>query len=693
MANLLPSRPHLQQWIQQAAAIVSVALLSVASSAQTATASVENPIARQALVSALTGNDNGMRQAYAAAAQPGANAINTGPIALSEAIYYLYNSTRTNRDEFLSGQEILAANARNKDWRNRVLISLLSDEVYELNRLEGQNRFNKFTRVFNRVSTSLSQLLMLQPQAAASLLWDGIYSVRQGKTATVKERKMVYLCDQFLKKYATAPERDEVIALRQQLKTKMLNDRFKALVAAGKTAVGSGKFQLAEWQLEKATLLNPADKESSQLLAQARTLKTRAEEVRGLTLGVSGSEARMAPDQARAVGQIARALVTGDTKSLDQMRHGVPYVWDSVDYAYAAMSERAGNHETALGRLHQLASSAPQSPGGRASTKLLDNPNYNLNESYQAALAEMASEKSKFIWTGRRTKDDTVYATGNAVIQSAGNPAGVPVLFGMDAAVRAISEKFKTQVSVDGVIDAGARYLRRYPKTPRSQEIARQLADLSKKAGDYDRSQNYLEESGSGTPGEMAKLKENQAVALYDKYKSSADLLERRRLLQQLATDFPDTKIAQKNLTKEQAKLPPSLATDTLVLPGKAIGRDQRLAQYLGVPMQYADGHGANGELSDEGVAITPSASIVEYKLKNEPQWRRVQLAQNGREWLVTAARQLRQDFMASEEGKQLMYRQKVPLGVDGGVGSGGVDFAPQILPYPTSEQDKQRFN
>lgn len=639
----------------------------------------------------MTGNDEGLKQAYQAAQQQ--RAASPGGISTGEAIWYLYNSTRTNRDEFLSGQEILAANAKDKDWQNRVLISLLTDEVYELNRLEGQNRFNKYTRIFNRVSTSLSQLVMLQPQAAASLLWDGMYSFRQGKAATVKERKMVFLCEQFLKKYPTAPERAEVTTLREQLKQKMTADRAKALLAAGRAAIAKGEFQSAEWHLEKAALLAPSEADTATLLAEARVLKIRSEEVRGLTLGVSDAERRMAPEQVAAVGKIARALITSDIETLDELRRNVAYVGDSVEFAYAAISEKGGDHGAAITRLQGIAASAPTSPGGRAAIKLLDNPNFNLNEGYQVALSDMASDKSRFIWTGKRSRDEGVYAAGSAAIQSASNPAGVPILFGMDAAVRAISEKFKTQVSVDGVIDAGARYLRRYPKTPRSQEIARQLAELSKKSGDYDRSMEYMEEGGGGTPADVAKLKENQAIALYDQVKSSGDILEKRRLLNKLMTDFPDSKIAKKNGVKEQAKLPPALADDTIVLPGSALGRDMRLAQFLGVAPYLLDGNKGNGEIDTEGVAITPSADAVEFKMRNEEIWRRGALTKEGRDRLLSAARQLRQEFMSSEEGKQLLYRQKLPFAVEGGVGSGGVDMAPQIIPYSTSSQDKKRFN
>jgi len=646
-------------------------------------------VARQAIIAAISDNDEALRQSYASARQsPSAD----GGIALVDAVYYLYNSTRDSREEFLYGQEVLAANAKNKDWRNKILLSLLTDEVYELNRLEGQNRFNKYTRIFNRVSTSLSQLILLQPQAAASLLWDGMYGFKQGKAATVKERKMVFLSDQFLKKFPNAPERNEVVALRQELKQKMLSDRAKALAEAGKKAVSEGKFQLAAWHLEKASLLDPANADTAQLLAKSRELSVRMDEVRGLTLGVSDAEMRLPKPQQDAIGDMARALISGKTKTLSEIRSGVPYTWDSVDFAFAAMSEKAGDHGAALTRLQSVASSAPDSPGGRAAIKLLDNPNYNLNENFQQALEEMNSDQNHFIWTGRRSKDETVYAAGSTVISSAGNPVTVPILFGMDAAVRAISEKFRTQVDVDGVIDAGARYLKKYPKSPRSKEIAAQLATLSKKAGDYKRSMDYLEESGGGTSEDIAKLRKNQAVALYEQVKNSSDLLDRKQLLEKLANEYPDEEITKKNLAKELAKLPPSLAKDTIVLAAEALRADQQLAQYLGVAPHLVDGSRGNGEVTAEGVAITPSAEVIEYKLQKEDTWRRFGLVEQGRDWILTAARQRRQEYLTTVGSRDLLYRQKAPIAIKGGVGAEGVDVAPQILQYPTSQQDKQRF-
>src|SRR5690606_29187140 len=67
-------------------------------------------------------------------------------------------------------------------------------------------------------------------------------------------------------------------------------------------------------------------------------------------------------------------------------------------------------------------------------------------------------------------------------------------------------------------------------------------------------------------------------------------------------------------------------------------------------------------------------------------------LAEQGREWILTAVSQLRQEYLATTEGREEFKQLRLPFAVDGGVGSSGVDIAPKLVPYPTSQQDKDRF-
>lgn len=651
-------------------------------------------IARKAMISSITGNMVELRQAFSDAQTLETSTGDRRSVKSSDIIFYLYNSSSSDRELFLSGQEIIASNIKDGDFKNRVLVSLLSDEVYELNRLEGQNRFNKFSRVFNRASTGLSQLVMLQPQAAVSLLWDGIYSVRKAKTTTVKERKMIFLCTAFLKKYPNAPERAEVEALRENLLGKLREERSANYKVAGKNALAQGKYALAEYSFDRANLIKLQNDDAAALLSQARTMRNRVEEMRFLSLGVSGEESTWDSQVNETQSAALKALVTGKYDTLAALKAKAPRLADSIDYAIAASFEKTGDHDKAINYFAGLSAQAPQSPGGKAAAMVLQNSKYNLDKGFETAIAEMSSERTKFIWTGNRSKEDTVYATGNAAIQSANNAAlGIPILFGMDAGVRAISEQFRTQISVDAVVDAGAQYIRRYPQSPRSKQIAAQLAQLSKKAGDFKKSESFLEESGTGTPEELAKLKENQAVKLFETAKQSQDFLEKRRLLTELTEKFAETNIVKKSVAAEIAKIPPSIGNDSVVIVRKALVSQPDILRYLGIPMEWADDKRSNQELGDEGISINPTAGNVEFSLRGENGFRQVPLPEQGREWILSNALQIRQNYEIATGSKDAVYRQKIPFAIDGGVGSSGVDVAPQVIPHPTTADERKRFN
>ena len=376
------------------------------------------------------------------------------------------------------------------------------------------------------------------------------------------------------------------------------------------------------------------------------------------------------------------------------MRAKSSVLWDSVDFAGAAHTERAGQHDQALAQLASLAAAAPQSVGGRAAAAVLANPNYNISQEFQTALKEMSEEQRDFILTGRRTTDETVYAAGSAAIQQAGRAAaGVPILFGMDAAVRAISEQFRTQVSVDRVLDAGARYMRKYPNSPQSKQIAGQLATLARKAGDYERSKEYLDESGGGTPEERLKLRENLAKKYFQQAQESTDLVQKQKLLAKLNQEYADTKIVQKSVPGEMQKIPPSLKGDSVVVARKALQRDPRLVGAMGIAPALVDDNRKNGELTDAGVCINPAQGNIEFILQGEKQFRQVPLPSQNREWIMTAALHVRTEYETTVATKETLHELKVPISASGGVGSAGVDASLKLVPHQNSSQDKKRFN
>lgn len=650
-----------------------------------------DPLPRAALVAVFAGDRQQLAHAFWQAHQREQATRDTHTLRTSDAIQYLYNQTLSDREEFLAAQEVAAANARDKDLRTRILMSLLTDEIYELNTVEGQNRFNKFTRVFNRASSSLSQLVMLQPQAAVQLVWDGIYSIRKARPTTDRERKMIFLARNFLKKHPNAPESEEVRQLHEKLKGKLIADEANRGKIAGKLALTRGKFESAEFHLEKAAVLAPADEETSTLLHQARRLRIRQEDE--LVLGMMVVEQEMPASVERGLQEACEALLTGDRQKLLAVRSQVRELWDSSDYAVAALTEAAGQHNQALQQLHALVQTNAAGPGTRAAARLLANVDYNLDANFEQHLKTFADQQRKFVLTGNRSGEDAAYALGNATIQSAGQAAtGVPLLVGLDAAVRAVTEKFRTQVDVTDVVDAGARYLRKYPSSSRSRIIASQLAELSRKAGDYDRTEDYLAEAGVANPEAMAKLRDKKAAALYEQAKAASDLFEKRKLLQELISKYGEAPVVQKSATKELSRIPPGLARDSIVLMLKMLKKDPNIPRTLGLAPTWIDGKKSNGELAEEGLCIHPSAGTFEYKIAGEETYRVAGLPRGNLDSLLAAAQLLQSAYMNTTEAEAITRRQKLPFAIDGSVGGSGVDMAPKIVPVPDNPHDKDRF-
>ena len=651
-----------------------------------------DPIAREALISVFAGDRERLAQSYHQAVAR-EQQYRTAGLPSSEAILYLYNCTIPDREQFLQAQEAAAAQTSNNELKTRILLSLLTDEVYELERVEGQNRFNKFTRIFNRASTSLSRLALLQPQDAVQLLWDGIYSIRRGRESTDRERKMLYLSRAFLEKYPNAPEAAETAALAQSLQQKLNKDRARLGKLSGENAFKHGNFALAEYHLEKSAILDSSNSETSQLLVRARTARTRQYDADSICLTVSNYEHQLPAAEKALLQEAARTLVSGDLTALADIRQRSGVLWDSVDYGQASLAESRQNHATALQKMNAVAKSAPNQPGGKAAARELKNPSYNLDEQFDKAVADLSARRRKFIVTGDRSREDATYALGNAAIQNAGQSAtGIPLLVGADAAVRAVVEQFRTQLEIGGVVDAGAKYLRKYPDAPNANTIRQKIGSLSEKSGDYTRAMSYLDETGSLTPDGLLKLREKQAGQTYDKILTETNMVDRKKRLVELKAKYADVARVQKNTERELAKLPPNVAIDSIALPSKALRSDPSVLTALGLPAIYADGAKSNGELAAEGICINPSNRTLDYRLTGENTWRTGGLAPGNADALLAHARQLLASFTAGTQGQDRVKKQKLPFAIEGGAGGSGVDVAPKLVPAAADPGDKDRF-
>lgn len=613
-------------------------------------------------------------------------------LSIVQALRYLIIMSTQSREEFLAEGERAARETRNEELRLRFIQALLDDEYYEMAQLKGQDRFNRFTRVFNRASSSLSKLALFQPQDAFQLLIDAAYSMRKARSTSERERRIVYLARRFLQEYPDAPERSEVEELLRQLSEKLRRQRVEQDVLAGQAALEAGDFRAALFHLETATLLDSSHTQARELFEKAKQALAESEEAASNFVSVSDWENMLPSEDQRVLEEACRALVTGQAEVLFRAAGKETPLRDSVQYALAALEEQHGNHEHALGILKELAAAPQSAPGVRAAAALLDTPGYNLDKAFDDALTQLREEQKRFIVTGKRSTEDNIYAASSGAVQSVGSsPATVPALFVTDMLVRSVAEHFRTQLAIDAVVDVGATYLRRYPGSPRATEIAAQLSELASKSGDTARAREYLVLAGREDPSKMAKIRENEARRLFESAQQADNLLARKRLLERIVTEFSETKIAR-TASQQLQKIPPNIGEGTILLTRKMLTEDHALVSALGLAPELVDGNKRNGELADEGVALAPDASRYSYRLAKADTFEIRSVPKNQRPSVRVRALALHSAFVFKASGKETLQRQVLPLQIEGGAGAGGIEVAPKILPYPDSKKDARLF-
>ncbi len=652
----------------------------------------EEAFAREAITSLFIGDRKSLAELYQQQLTAEAQARDARPLKPSDVVLYLFNSSNRNRDQFLLGMELAATEARSEDLRTRILLALLSDEYYELNQLKGQNTFNKFTRVFNRASSSLSKLALFQPQDAAQLLLDGAYSMRKARTPTDRERQIVYLAATFLKKYPDAPENLEVREFMTQLQARLNTDWALREKLAGSLAMERGDFDWAEFHLEKSSIINAQDEETIRLLADAKAQRKEQRANRVICLSVSESEKSFTDDENKALRELTTALLFNEPDKLENAARNHPEMAEWASYAATSLEERDGHHEAAVARLSILAAQKPEDPAVIAAGGVLANPDYNLDQRFDQTVAEMKENQKKFILWGTRDRDEKAYAYGSAAVQSAGQAAsGLPMLFFTDVIVRGVAERFRTQVQVDDVLDAGARFIRRYPDSQRSKEIAGLVSQLSFKAGDYERSGRYLDESGKEDPARRKKLRENEARGMVEKAMAADNLAERKLRLEEVVADYSDAKIVDK-ARKELDKLQPTLGERSIVLTRKSLMRDPELVVMLGIHPAVVDGTRGNGEMTDQGIALDVEKKNFSFRTRGSSDYITAELPAKESTAIIARAVALWKSEEARQGGNAALRRQVVPLAVEGGAGGGGIEVAPKIIPFRDNVRGSRYF-
>jgi hypothetical protein len=564
-------------------------------------------------------------------------------------------------------------------WHQQYLLALAKDPQYWIRVLDRENRFNKFSRVFNRAVSSVTRLVMMQPGEAVSMVIDGARGGLANRDATVRERLMAFEARRFLELFPTSPDAGEVREMLGRLEVRLSEDRARWYWERGVDASARGQWVLAQEYLRLA----PLDQRTSNALEKLAESAANREEAAARMVAAGGGEQARPLAYRQAVLSLARNLSGGSAPSGWNVPAAQAAGSAAGQYAAAAAQARAGDLEGAVDALTALARDHPRSPEAPSAEMAVASPGWNPQVRWELSATELDQRRKRYALTGNRGPTDTALAGASAAAQAG---AGAAALFGTDIFFRSVAEGFRSRVDSDEAQDAAAAYLRRLPEGRLSAHLKRVRVDLEKLAGNPDAALDLIADPQTA-PGsdrrEVAKLRERQARDQLVQALQLSDLPARRGALERLARDLGDTPSGRK-AAERLAGMPGggAASASAIVVPRTILQNRPEAAAQLGVPADWVDGKRGNGELTAEGVVVAADGQSASMRTSSREGWRTQSLGKPGAQKRLALAQELALVAAEEEEGKSLLSRRRLPLGIEGGAGGSGVDVAPRLLPF-----------
>lgn len=594
----------------------------------------------------------------------------------------------TDREAYLEWMERRAGESRGW-WRRQYLLALASDPQYRIRVLDRENRFNKFSRVFNRAVNSVTRLLMLQPGEAVAMVIDGTRGGLANRDATIRERLMAFEARRFLLLFPESPDAAEVQEMLAALDRRLAEDRARWYRERGQEAATRGQFLTARQYLA----LGPVDRETSTAIQRLDQTEEQRDQF-GAQLVAAGGGDNLGGESARqARDDLARLLLAGEASTRWPAATSRAVGGASWGYAQSASLAARNELEASLRILKDLQDKSANSHEGRLAALHLANGSTNPEARWDMAMATLDHQRKRFALTGGRTATDTALTGASAAAQAG---AGAGALFGTDIFFRSIAEGFRSRVDSNEAQDAAALYLRRLPQGTRAQEIRRALVDLEKRGGFHQEALDQLQQAPelAINDREPPRIRERQARDELVRALEVQDLPTRRALLQNVVSQWGDTPSGRR-AQERLSQMPGGGEAQALgvVIPRTVLQGNPELAAQFGVPAEWVDRLRRNGELTAEGVILSADGRSVSMRTSTREAWHRVNFPEAGRETRMALAMQWGEAAVLEEETRGLLRRRRLPFGVEGGAGGSGVDIAPRLLPYEDTAESRRLFD
>lgn len=597
--------------------------------------------------------------------------------------------------------------------RQVILLEIVSDLTFQSRRARFLRRYGFYARWFNRLTFTTNRVLQGNLQSVLQPPIDLVFDLIGRPEATPAERRYLRLQRQLIDQGRASPDAESL----ERLQRKIDGARAELDIERGRWALDNRDPGLAGFYAIAALTLAPENKRAERLRIEAAQAEARRRRrgVASVQVGYPDADppveqsspallrAILSRNRNELVRLVSHRVQAGPIPSYSrsilpglEQPEGEIFLFPGDAFLAWMITTLPDEGGETLMDMRQWASELsvleeiPESKTAWLGS-MLANPKVNPDLRLARAQSTRRGSMTRFIALGPDTTRARAYQITSRTARLWQSISGIGILYGFEVLYRAGVVAFSPPPPAEEMYDSAASFLRLAPRHSDSPEIARWLGRQYVRDGRYQDARAVMERFGMLGVEANQKLYRKEGrrlLTLAESYPPGSPA--RETALKRVSAIAPGTRVSRTALKKLHKPIPKG---EPIVIKSSWAGIERWTGEPApaGLPGEAAwfDATPSNGEIASAGFEIEAARSgaeniTVRYPVMSEGQLRISQTEVRLDSLPPRTSGWIRFSLDATERNQREVLRlgrHGIPYEIGGGLGPGGVDLFPRLLP------------
>jgi hypothetical protein len=469
--------------------------------------------------------------------------------------------------------------------------------------LGDERRFRRASLI-NRVTLPLTRLALgggLNPIESGQAALRSLLLVHHFPAASARERRALRAWSEALVRDPDGPRSAEARAEIERLQARLARARADTALTAARAEIARGQAERALIHAARAEQAQPGDPAAAQARESAEELRAARESALR-----SAFSARPEADADPRGAELASAVLASPAADLPQRaaeaQAGGALGAAERRFIDALALRGPGQDDAFIEALEEVVALPGPNPMARHAARALSDPDQNPHRYYRAALRGQRAHLASWLLLGRLARGPAERGLWRP-LEYLIDATALPVVL-LSLPLRALQLPAARRAGSPPILQAGERYLARFPAGVHAASLHRQLERRSADAGLYTRALEHNEARG-GRPPDAVRYREQLAAALLEAAGRERRPDMRAAIYAELLSRYGDTRSAPR-ARRELALLLATRSPQQIRLSRAFLVEHPALcaADALALRPELLDGDTDNGELAEDGVTL-----------------------------------------------------------------------------------------